>query len=73
MIQIDKDVPIPTDGRVGCPRLPVKTIEVGESFVIPDGTMKTPHLIVGRANRCYAPKRFISRRVEGGRRVWRIA
>ena len=68
MIQIDKNVPI-----CGHSEWPFVLMEVGDSFLIPTGAIKHPLQVAYQGNLKHAPKRFISRRVEGGTRVWRIA
>lgn len=51
---------------------PWRTMEVGDSFVIPSAG-KPQDTAAGAANRRYAPRRFRSKRVEGGILVERVA
>jgi hypothetical protein len=72
---IEKGVPMPeTRGpNVGGPKWPWTTMEVGDSFLIPDGAVKpaSPYRMANMARR-YGRK-FAVRRVEGGHRIWRVA
>jgi hypothetical protein len=70
MFKISKDIPAPSRRRFHL--YPFQTLEVGESFFVPNGYIQ----LAGSANTRYAPKRFTARtRTEEGVkgiRVWRI-
>lgn len=73
-ITIDKNVPMPNrwsnSGRK--PIYPWLTMEVGDSFLMPDH-VKRPMEHVSKASRRYAPRRFASRTTPEGTRIWRVA
>jgi hypothetical protein len=63
--KIDKTVPLPNRFKY-----PVLAMEVGDSFAV-KGSAHMPHMCV-YYNKVLAPKRFVTRRVEGGYRIWRV-
>jgi len=71
MIEIEKGIPIPNDGRGRPSRYPWTTMDVGDSFFIPG---KTAHDFSGIASGAgfRTGRKFTTRTVEGGVRVWRI-
>lgn len=69
-IKIDKGIPIPSGGHGRRAKYPWHEMEVGDSFFVSGGTNNKG--FVSYANRRFAPKRFLSRTVEGGTRVWRL-
>jgi hypothetical protein len=68
---IEKGVPIPGSDR-GAFMPAAKAMEVGDSFVIPEDVKSGP-IAAGNLNKALAPKRFVSRKVDGGHRVWRVS
>ena len=74
LCQIDKGIPIPHPRQCGrMPYYPMDTMDVGDSFLVPDSNVKgRATALVSSANKRHAPKRFTSRKVTGGHRVWRI-
>ncbi|UOF81618.1 hypothetical protein [Bacteriophage sp.] len=67
-ISISKSVPLPVPRR----RYPYKTMEVGDSFLVPDGKLQVVCNANYRAGK-QLEKKFIARRTEEGVRVWRMA
>jgi hypothetical protein len=63
--KIDKDVPAPSRFKY-----PVEAMDVGDSFTV-KGASHMPHMIV-YYNKVLAPKHFVTRRIEGGYRIWRV-
>ena len=70
--QIDKGVPMPPISR-GKGRLvyPWDEMEVGDSFFVKDGKVKTLSRSCGTYGK-RLERKFTSRTVEGGARVWRV-
>ena len=76
MYKIEKGVSVPTITRAKQPvKYPWKELAVGDSFLVPTGAVKPQSVraAVGQANRTYPDRRFTSRTVDGGVRVWRSA
>ena len=79
MFKIEKGIPIPVSKTVtrqgrGRDRLyPWAEMQVGDSFFVP-GEAKRIGVASHASAVCkrYAPKRFVSRKVEGGVRIWRV-
>ena len=70
--QIEKGVPV-AKKAAGKPRTnPLWALEVGDSVVIP---VKAQENVASRAGRITreSGRRFVTRKVEGGVRVWRVA
>lgn len=72
-ITIDKNIPIPQKaGGIGkLNSFPWNELEVGDSFLLTNTKPKSAHVATARANARFKPKRFTSRVVEGGVRIWR--
>ena len=71
---IDRNEPIPETRAAGRPdQYPWACLAVGDSFLVPSSEVKAKSVrsAVSRANSRYPDKRFISRSVDGGVRVWR--
>lgn len=68
--KIDKDIPIPTrgSGRRN-QRHPWAKLDVGDSFFSPAQTVQYQTSSVGRQ----LGRKFVSRKVVGGWRIWRVA
>ena len=69
---IEKGIPVPKMTGAGRKtKYPFESMQVGDSFFVKDGTVKTLSRSCGiygkRLNR-----KFTSRTVEGGARVWRV-
>ena len=63
-VTIDKNVPIPSEGRS---KYPWREMEVGDSF-----TISKLSISMGAVNDRYKPKKFIARKSGDEYRVWRI-
>jgi hypothetical protein len=76
MVKIDKKVPLPPSKRIRKENYPFREMNVGDSFFLPLDGIPVSELQTRLANawrHCREEgKRFTSRRVEGGVRVWRI-
>jgi hypothetical protein len=74
--KIDKGIPMPVPTGSPC-KYPFKDMVVGDSFLVPEADAKNLHArIQSRANHLRASIRgykLAVRRVDGGRRVWRIS
>ncbi len=68
MITIEKGIPVPENAKSAA-AYPFATMEVGDSFLAPKKTGSSAAMCV--AKKTLAPKDFVSRVVEGGRRIWR--
>jgi hypothetical protein len=68
-LAIDKDVPLASTKKNA---LPYKEMEVGDSFLVPEGKMQTISNSNWRIGKALGAK-FTARRVDGGVRVWRVA
>ena len=76
MYEIEKGVPLPELNGANQPiKYPWEKLAVGDSFLVPAGTVQrsSVHAATARANRAHPDRRFITRAVDGGTRVWRIA
>lgn len=72
-IVVEKGVPLPGTSPRGEHWKVLGSMNVGESFFLPhEGHRGYAHTLAGNANRIFAPKRFASRAVDGGRRIWRV-
>jgi len=71
-VVIEKGVPMPPPvakrGFMGVAR----EMEVGDSFVIPMSVASARNF-AGNCNRVLGPKRFVSRKVDDGLRIWRVS
>lgn len=77
MYEIDKGVEIPAPHGVATRRVyPFREMEIGDSFLVPgDGDKRQLQARIGSAASYYGKrnnKRFVTRSVEGGVRVWRV-
>jgi hypothetical protein len=69
MFEIEKGIPI----KSGTGRFPFEQMEVGDSFLVPDGDCSRQAVsaaIVRQHKR--SDKRFVTRAAKDGRRVWRV-
>lgn len=75
MLPIDHGVPLPTEppGRPkGIPnRRPWRSMEVGDSFLVPDAEVRVESASAAMASRRLG-RRFVVRPWWGGVRVWRV-
>lgn len=75
--EIEHDIPIPSPIREGKPPVyPWRKMEIGDSFLVPlDSYSRKAHsrlsTALSQAGR-RSGRKFCTRRVEGGIRVWRI-
>jgi hypothetical protein len=72
--EIEKDYPIPKIERRH--KYPFKDMEIGDSFFAPFEDGVAPERVRVRiinAAKVYDPMKFITRKVDGGFRVWRIS
>lgn len=67
--KIEKDIPLPPVRRKRESKYPFAVMEVGDSIFVPLETAQ----FVGGYTANLKPKKFASRQVDGGVRVWRIA
>lgn len=67
---IEKNIPVP-DWRVRA-RYPFKDMQVGDSFLIPQGDRKKVYPAASAAGARHG-KKFAVRKVDDGVRVWRVA
>jgi hypothetical protein len=73
-IKIESGINIPPTHSKGASGWPWDKLEVGQSFFIPKESLPTSVIgYAGTYTRQLRPKKFASRKVEGGRRFWRIA
>lgn len=71
MITIEKNIPIPTKaGRYN--RYPFKQLKINESFFVPKGNRNNVSVAMAYFHRKNTNKRFVSRTVDNGIRVWRV-
>jgi hypothetical protein len=72
---IEKAIPIPEHNRKFAKQYPFEQMEIGDSFLVPLATDKSPSNIYSALSQ--AKKRLninlTSARVEGGLRIWRIS
>lgn len=80
-MEIDKNIPVPTSGiQKGRPRkYPIESLEIGDSFLIPYEKDVNKNAMHSRASGSIAnfrkkhpEKKFTTRQMEDGIRVWRI-
>lgn len=70
--KIEKGVPIITGRRANTGgKYPFEKLEIGDSFLVPNKTTNTFGSFLSYWSR-RLKRKFISRKVEGGVRVWRI-
>lgn len=72
---IDKDIPVPTEAR-GRKRIwPFADMEIGDSFFLAGDGVECQRTLASAST--YYQRRhgmaFVTRKVEGGARVWRVA
>jgi len=70
-IEIDDGVPIPK-AATNKPKYPWREMGVGTSFFIDSRSKKSAIAALHAINRSDKSKRFISRSVDGGVRIWRV-
>lgn len=74
--EINDDIPLPPPGSSGGrkPIWPWKVMEIGESFLMPEDRIATNSAVraASRAGKGTGRK-FATRSVEGGVRVWRVS
>jgi hypothetical protein len=75
--KIDKGIPLPSRGesnrRGAGSKYPWRSMEVGDSFLIPSDDPKKLQRRMYQNYRRYKPMKFETRMVEGGVRIWRTA
>lgn len=75
MIPIDKDVPLPQDAHAQYrtnAKYPWKTMEVGDSFEVPNLKVTSAGPMASMAGKRLGRK-FTARATPNGSRIWRIA
>lgn len=72
MIKIDKDIPFPERMNKGKSMYPFAAMKIGDSFLVPFENRNRVSVAMVTANRKIG-KKFASKKVEDGIRVWRIA
>jgi len=70
MIAIETDVPLPMH-RAHC-RAPFKTLDVGQSFFVPNGNPNSLSVMASRTGKTLN-RTFRTAKQPGGVRVWRVA
>jgi hypothetical protein len=72
MLVIDKGIPVPPQRRRGCGEVidVLERMEVGDSVVFPDSGKRVTFATSGYGKRL--GRKFVTRKVDGGRRIWRI-
>ncbi len=71
MFKIDKGVPLPKRQVKGTTKYPWPALKVGESFLIPGGSLTNLRSSCSAAGKRYNMK-FTARLVDGGVRIWRV-
>lgn len=69
MITIEKNIPFP---KVSSTKYPFLDLEVGDSFFVPDMTTSSISSNIQRFRLKYPDRKWSTRTVSGGIRVWRI-
>lgn len=71
---IAKGIPMPSrnSGSRRTPRFPVKSMSVGDSFLIPERDVTAHVRQAVRSAASYYKRRVATRVVKGGIRVWRV-
>jgi hypothetical protein len=70
-LQIEDGIPIPIRGRPASPAgTAVRALEIGQSVLIREGTMRDVCAMVSYIAKL-TKRKFATRAVDGGRRVWR--
>ena len=73
MIEIEKNIPISkTTSGTGSSRYPWNLMDIGDSFFVKDVKRSSISAQASTAG-TIAGKKFITRSVEGGTRIWRVA
>lgn len=70
--KIESDVPVPALSRIRNARYPWRQMEIGQSFFVPGVTASKFNSRVVGARRATGFW-FVTRTVDGGVRVWRVA
>ena len=71
MIKIESGIPFPQNGRWQS-KYPWRDLEVGQSFLVPDGVFRTMQAGASLAGRRLS-KTFRARKTDDGIRIWRLA
>lgn len=75
VIPVEKGVPIPTARRVIASVYPFDKMEIGDSFFVATNNKKGRNSSIASAAYLHAKqlgRKFTTRTVEGGMRVWRL-
>jgi hypothetical protein len=72
MYSVDKGVPL-NSRRRSKHEMPYAAMQVGESFLVPAGAMSMTYICKLNKLASVDNKKFVSRKTEGGVRVWRVA
>jgi hypothetical protein len=75
-VTIDKNVPLPPDlnaKRISCNKFPFSTMEAGDSFLVTDEYEKKCITVKACVYGKKHGKRFCTRKVPDGVRVWRVS
>ena len=71
-MEIEKGIPIPqAKTRNSKYKNTIMKMDIGDSFLLENATEIERSRFI-QASRRYMPRQFVSRKVEGGIRVWRI-
>jgi hypothetical protein len=71
LYEVEKDIDIPPEYPGRRTKYPWTEMDIGDSFLVPDGTRKKLNTAVYAASRALKWK-FVSRDVPGGVRIWRV-
>lgn len=66
---IEKNIPLPSGGKSGVRRWPFDEMEIGDSIFSTDERLQSAAHSWGQLKR----RKFITRKIDGGCRVWRTA
>lgn len=76
MYKVEKNIAMPEETKYISKNCPYSTMEVGDSFFVPDITYKQVITIKSRIYRLHKEatnmKRYTVKQMSGGLRVWRI-
>lgn len=69
---VEKNVPMPEE-RATRTLYPFRNMEVGDSFLVPQGAPQRVNAAVYQENKKRDGVKYTQRKVEGGVRVWRMS
>ena len=74
MYEVEKNIPLPFIFRIEKRKYPFEEMEVGDSFFITlkEKDLRKRQISISSAGKHLGPKKFITRKCDGGIRCWRI-